>query len=149
MQVKYRKFVFYKLYFVFDSSLFDSIISSNVITESSIILAKYFPFSQLQVAGFQTYSFSHIWCFLHSHWHLSLFHYLFDLQFVSSNLHLHSYEVCILNVFATFIPVIRLKTLRFKLFVLFEKHCKLIRLGWILHFWLLNKNALCVIRSIN
>ena len=30
-----------------------SIISSLVITESSIILAKYLPFSQLHVAGFQ------------------------------------------------------------------------------------------------
>ena len=36
------------------SSLYDSIISSHVIAESSIILAKYFSFSQLHVAGFQT-----------------------------------------------------------------------------------------------
>ena len=29
-------------------------IASHIIAESSIILAKYFPFSQLHVAGFQT-----------------------------------------------------------------------------------------------
>ena len=35
------------------SSSYDSIISSHVITESSIILAKYFLFSQLCVVEFQ------------------------------------------------------------------------------------------------
>ena len=65
MQVKYRIFFCFTVYFislkfigiVFVSSSFDlafvSIISSYVTTESSIILAKYFPFSQLHVAGFQ------------------------------------------------------------------------------------------------
>ena len=56
MQVKYRNLVFYKLHsFSLElvSSSYDSIISSHVITESSIILAKYFPFSQLHVEGFQ------------------------------------------------------------------------------------------------
>ena len=53
MQVKYRNFMFYKLYllglFVFSSSdlAFTSITSSQIITESSIIPTKYFPFSQL------------------------------------------------------------------------------------------------------
>ena len=59
MQVKYRNFVFYKLYFfslkfigtAFDSLLYDSIIPSHVITESSLILAKCFPFSQLQIGS--------------------------------------------------------------------------------------------------
>ena len=55
MQVKYRNFSFCKLLFslkfvgiVFVSSL----ISSQLITESSILLAKYLPFSQLHVEGF-------------------------------------------------------------------------------------------------
>ena len=39
---------------VFISSLYDSITSWQIIAESSIILAKYFPFSQLHVAGLQT-----------------------------------------------------------------------------------------------
>ena len=59
-RVKYRNFVFYRLYFfslkfggiVFVSSWYDSIISSHVSTESFIILAKYIPFSWLHVAGF-------------------------------------------------------------------------------------------------
>ena len=41
-------------------SIYGSINSSQVITESSMILAKYFPFSQLDVTGSQTWSFSHI-----------------------------------------------------------------------------------------
>ena len=36
------------------SSSYDFITSSQIITESSIILAKYFPFQQIHVAGFQT-----------------------------------------------------------------------------------------------
>ena len=35
------------------SSLYDSTTSSQIIAESSIILEKYLPFSQLHVAGFQ------------------------------------------------------------------------------------------------
>ena len=64
MEAKYRNFVFYRLLFslkfvgaVFVSLTFNiasaSIISSHSIAESSIILAKYFPFLQLHVAGFQ------------------------------------------------------------------------------------------------
>ena len=49
--------MFFSLKFVgtvFISSPYDSITSSHVITESSIILAKYLSFSQLLVAGLQT-----------------------------------------------------------------------------------------------
>ena len=48
--------IFFSLKFVgivFISSSYNFITSSYLITESSIILAKYFPFSQLHVAGFQ------------------------------------------------------------------------------------------------
>ena len=73
-QVKFciLQVIFFSLKFAgtgFASSSFDlallfdlasaSIISSHIIAESSIVLAKYFPFSQLQVEGFQIYSFSH------------------------------------------------------------------------------------------
>ena len=57
MQVKYRNFAFSRLLFFslkFVSFSYDSIVSSHIIAELSIILAKYFPFSQLHVAGFQT-----------------------------------------------------------------------------------------------
>ena len=60
MREKYTNFVFYRLLFplkfvenVFVYWTSESIISAHVITESSLILAKYFPFSQLHVAGFQ------------------------------------------------------------------------------------------------
>ena len=59
---------------VFISSSYDSITSSHVITVT-IILAKYFPFSQIHVLGFQTYSFSDMLYFLHSHQHLLLSHH--------------------------------------------------------------------------
>ena len=42
---------FFSLKFV--SSSYDSITSSHIINELSIILAKYFPFAQLHVVGFQ------------------------------------------------------------------------------------------------
>ena len=48
MQVKYRDFT------VFVFFIYDSIISSHIIAESSVVLAKYFPFSQLHVAEFET-----------------------------------------------------------------------------------------------
>ena len=85
-----------------------SIISSKVITESSIIFAKYLPFLQVYVAGFQIKCFSHTWQFfgfLHSHQHLSLFYFWFELHFLPSNLD-------------SFIPGIILKALRFKSSVL-------------------------------
>ena len=62
MQVKNRNFAYFVLgYFFFSlqfvSSFYDLssalIISSHIITESSIKLAKHLPFSQPHVAGFQ------------------------------------------------------------------------------------------------
>ena len=54
---KYRNFVFKGyLFFIkicFCFLVYDSIISSHVIVELSIILAKYFAFSQLHVEGFK------------------------------------------------------------------------------------------------
>ena len=41
------------------------------------------------------------------------------ITFVPSRLHLHSHEICFVNVFDSFITVIRLKRLRFKFFPLF------------------------------
>ena len=110
---------------VFISSSYDFINSSQIIAESSIILPNFFSFSQIHVLRFHTYSFSHTWCSLHSHWHLSLFHHRFYLHFVWSNFHLHSHEICFVNVLDSFIPVMRLKALRFKSFVWFETHALL------------------------
>ena len=64
----------------FVSPSYDIITSSQIIAESSIILAKYFPFSQLHVAGFQIQSFWHILCFSHLHWNLLLFHHWLELH---------------------------------------------------------------------
>ena len=55
MQVKYRNFVLYSL--LFSLKLFVTVFVSfksllHVIIESSIILSKYLPFSQLHLAGF-------------------------------------------------------------------------------------------------
>ena len=56
--------------------------------------------------------------FLLSDWHLLLFYHWFDLHFVPSNLHLHLHEICSVNVFDLFIPVIMLNPHRFKFYVL-------------------------------
>ena len=37
-------------------------------------------------------------------------------------IHLHSHDICFVNVFDSFIPVIMLKTLRFKSSILFGRH---------------------------
>ena len=61
-----------------DSLAASFIISSQIITESSIVITKYSASSQLHVAGFQTQSCSHALCyfgFLHSDQHLLLFHF--------------------------------------------------------------------------
>ena len=41
------------------------------------------------------------------------------LDCLSSNLHLHSHDICFVNVFGSFIPVILLNMLKFKSSVLF------------------------------
>ena len=51
------KVIFFSLKFVgivFISSLYDFVTSSQIIADSPIILAKYFLFSQIHVAGFVT-----------------------------------------------------------------------------------------------
>ena len=99
--------------------------SSHVIIESSVILAKYLPFSQLKVAGFQIQGFfAHMIFFrmLQSHQYQSPFNFWLELHFPPSNLHLHSLDIYFFNVFDSFIPVITLKTLRFKSYVLFGTH---------------------------
>ena len=71
MQVKYKNFAFYRLLskewvgVVFLSSSYDFIAPSQIMVESFIIIAKYFSFSQLHIAGFQAQSFSHTWISLH------------------------------------------------------------------------------------
>ena len=56
--------------------------------------------------------FSYIWRFLHSDRHLLLFHHWFD--FLPSNLHLYLHDICFINAFESFIPVIILNMLRIK-----------------------------------
>ena len=100
-----------------------SIILLHVITESSVIFAEYLPFLQLHLAGFQIYSISHGWCFYtHINIYLSLLHHWFELNFFPSNLHLHSHDICSVNVFDSFIPVIMLIMLRFRSSALVGTH---------------------------
>ena len=47
------------------------------------------------------------------------------ITFFPSNFHLHSHEICFVNVFDSFIPVIMLNMLRFKSSVLFGTHTSL------------------------
>ena len=64
---------------IVETGFISSIISLQEITESSIILSKNLRFLQLHVAGFQIKSFLYprrFFGLLHSHQHLSLFHFL-------------------------------------------------------------------------
>ena len=96
MQVKYRHSVFYRLYFLlkfvgiaFVSLSYDSIISSHIIAELSIILAKYLPFLQLHVEGFQIKFFPHAWHFTLI---LTLFCHWPELNLLPSSLHWYLHD---------------------------------------------------------
>ena len=54
-----------------------------------------------------------------------LFYHWPELHFFLSNLHLDSQDICLLNVFDSFILVIMLKTLRFNSSDLFRTHALL------------------------
>ena len=62
--------------------------------------------------------------------HIDIYRYSnIDLnKILPSNLHLHSHDICFVNVFNSFIPVITLNTLRFKSSALFGKHAILDKL---------------------
>ena len=97
----------------------------TIITELSIILPEYFPFSQVHVQWFHILSFSHKWYF-HSHQHLSFFHFWFE-YYLPWNLHLH--DICFINVFYSFVLVIMLSYYKYlDLYILF---C-LCFIGWII-----------------
>ena len=79
---------------------------------------KYLLLSQIHVLGFQLQSFLHAWYFLQSHWHLSLFHFWFELHVSLSNFHLQLDERDFTNTFASIIFVIILNKSTFTYFVL-------------------------------
>ena len=58
----------------------------------------------------------------HIHRHSSLFHFWFKLHFLLSNLQSHLHNICFVNVFGSFIPVMIWKTCKFKSSVSFETH---------------------------
>ena len=83
MQIKYRNFVFYIVLFLlrFVGTVY-FITSSHVITEYSIILAKYFPFSQLHVADskYNLFQIHEVFCT-----HIDIYRYsTIDLNYIFS-----------------------------------------------------------------
>ena len=85
-----------------------SLFSSHLITESSVTHAKYFPFLQLHVAGFQISSKNVL---LDFHTHIDIYrHSTFDSNNIFYDL--HSHNICFANVFDSFILVTMLKTLK-------------------------------------
>ena len=103
-----------------------SIISSQLMTESSIIFIEYLPFLQLHLAGCQIESFSRTlssFRFLHSHRHYRSS--TFDLNYIFYHqIHIYMYicDIYFVNVLHSFIPVITMNMLRFKSSVLFGAH---------------------------
>ena len=84
MQVKYRNFVFYSLFFFIEicwNCFVSSKISSNVITKSSIIkLPKYFPFSFSQLDIAELYNLFYIYDVFCTR--IYIYHYsTFDLKY--------------------------------------------------------------------
>ena len=104
----------------FCSSLLDLastyITSSRVTAETSLILVKYFLFSQILVGRFQTQLFSHIWHYLHSHRHLSLFHHWSELHFF------HQIYICICMIYAFLIFFCSFTSVLFGTHTLLDNH---------------------------
>ena len=94
------------------------IISSHTITKLSAILFRHLLLSQIHVLEFRLKSLSLMRHFSQSHWHVSLFHFLFELYAILSNFHLQSYEVCFRKVLASYVVVVILNTLTLMSFVL-------------------------------
>ena len=130
MQVKYGNFLFCKFYnfvyfflvkicwnllkLVFAFLSYDFITSSHIIAESFIILAKYFPFSQLHIEGFQIwFCFTYIMFFTLTST-FTVIPLLTRITFYAIKVTLHLHDTCFVNVFNSFIPVIMLSTHRFK-----------------------------------
>ena len=116
---------------VFEIAFISSVISSQVITELPTILAKYCPFLQLHVAGFQKYIFCTHDVLLHFYTHIRIYCYSnFYFNYILyhiKKLHLNSHDMCFVNIFDSFLPVTMLKKLRFESYVLFGAHTTLNR----------------------
>ena len=90
-------------------------------------------FLQSHVVGFHIESFSQEpWSFnlLHSHRHLSRFHFYFKINKLLFNPHLHSQDSCWTINLVLFIPDIKLNTFTFIFFTLFgtKKTCIIVQL---------------------
>lgn len=92
---------------------------------------------QVHMLKLRAYSSSHtccLNCILHSHLHLSLFNFGFEIIFLPSNVHLQSYEVSLTANFDSFILVFVLCTFNFTFSGLFatysvpERSSKLLKL---------------------
>ena len=79
--------------------------------------------SQTHLLGFHKHPFSQELQSsnsLHSHWHLSRFHFCFQLHTLSFSPHLHSHESCWTRILISFIPDIKLDTFAFIFFTFFR-----------------------------
>ena len=120
--------VFVRVVFIFSK------IPWHITTESSVTLTKYLTFLQLDYK-YDVFQYTRwFFGFSHSHWHFFLFHLWLELHFLSLNLHLHSQDIFFVNFFASFTPVIMLKTLTFRLYVLFGTHTLLYKSLRVLQF---------------
>ena len=70
-----------------------------------------------------TYNLFCTWKFLHSHWHVLLFHFWFELHVVLLNLHLQSHGICFVITLASFLFAIILNALTFMSFFCFVLFC--------------------------
>ena len=61
-----------------------------------------------------------LFSFLHSHWHLSVFHFCLNLHFLPPNSSLNLNKICFASFFNSFIPLIILNAEIFKLQTTFQ-----------------------------
>ena len=113
---------------VFISSLEDSITSSQVITEASIILGNIFHFYNLFQASiilgniFYFYNLFQIYYGFHTRTNIYLNSIIYVNHIFFCYIYIYLHIICSVSFFDSLIPVIMLKTLKFKSSVLFGGH---------------------------
>ena len=124
VQIEFFCFACYIFYIKFVGIVFLSfIVSSDVITESSIILVRYLPFLTTTYRRVPNIIvFTYIWYFFHLLWYLQLLRFLYESHFIPSSLYLHLHDICFVKIFNSFITVIILKVCIFKSSVWFAAH---------------------------
>ena len=128
---------------------YDSITSSRIVAELSIILVKYFSILTITCRRLsKIIFFTYMTVFTHTYRrHLSLFHHWSELHFLWLKLYRHLHDICFAMFSIHFFLLSSWKprfksSIRIQILNLYSLGCKLISVVWVIHLWLLKKRLL-------